>query len=153
MLESLFNKLAGLQASSFIKKRLQHRCFAVKLAKFLRIPILKNICERLFLKSAFFRSETTILERISDQYSHFILPCNPITLHKKWNFPLRISLVNVTKSAVSCGFGHIYQRNPQWKTFLCSVSFLDYSISDQYFHFTLPVNTRKLKAFWYLQGM
>ena len=27
---------------------------------------------------------------------------------KKWNFPLRISLVNVAKSAVSCGFGHIY---------------------------------------------
>ena len=28
-------------------------------------------------------------------------------LHKKWSFPLRISSVNVTKSAVSCGFGHI----------------------------------------------
>ena len=27
---------------------------------------------------------------------------------QKWSFPLRISLVNVTKSAVSCGFGHIY---------------------------------------------
>ena len=35
-----------------------------------------------------------------------------ITLHKKWSFPLSISLVNVTKSAVSCGFGHIYWRNP-----------------------------------------
>ena len=30
------------------------------------------------------------------------------TLHKKWSFPLRISSVNVSKSAVSCGFGHIY---------------------------------------------
>ena len=29
-------------------------------------------------------------------------------LHKKWSFPLRISPVNVPKSAVSCGFGHIY---------------------------------------------
>ena len=27
-------------------------------------------------------------------------------LHKKWIFPLRISSVNVTKSPVSCGFGH-----------------------------------------------
>ena len=27
-------------------------------------------------------------------------------LHKKWSFPLRISSVNVTKSADSCG--HIY---------------------------------------------
>ena len=33
------------------------------------------------------------------------------TLHKKWSFPLRISTVSVTKSAVFCGFGHIYWRN------------------------------------------
>ena len=46
-----------------------------------------------------------------------------LPLHKKWSFPLRISSVNVTKSAVFCGFGHIYWRNPNWKTsfFLCSV--------------------------------
>ena len=31
-----------------------------------------------------------------------------ITLHKKWSYQLRISSVNVTKSAVSYGFGHIY---------------------------------------------
>ena len=44
---------------------------------------------------------------------------DPITkdqLHRKWSFPLRISTVNVTKFTVSCGFGHIYWRNPQWKT-------------------------------------
>ena len=35
-----------------------------------------------------------------------------IALHRKWSFLLRISSVNVTKSAVSCGFGHIYWRNP-----------------------------------------
>ena len=39
-----------------------------------------------------------------------------ITLHKKWSFPLRISTVNVTKSEVSCGFGHLYWRNSKWKT-------------------------------------
>ena len=38
------------------------------------------------------------------------------SLHKKWSFPLRNSSVNVTKSAVSRGFGHIYWRNPYWKT-------------------------------------
>ena len=37
------------------------------------------------------------------------------TLRKKWSFPLRVSSVNVTKSAVSCGFGHIYWKNPWWK--------------------------------------
>ena len=36
-------------------------------------------------------------------------------LHKKWSFPLKIFSVNVTKSAVSCGFCHIYWRNPSWK--------------------------------------
>ena len=46
---SLF--LINLQAwgVSFIKRILQHRCFPVKFAKFLRIPILKNFYERLLL--------------------------------------------------------------------------------------------------------
>ena len=30
------------------------------------------------------------------------------SLHKNLSFPLKIFLVNVTKSAVCCGFGHIY---------------------------------------------
>ena len=30
------------------------------------------------------------------------------TTYKQCSFPLRISSVNMTKSAVSCGFGHIY---------------------------------------------
>ena len=38
------------------------------------------------------------------------------SLHKKWSFPVRISSVYVTKPAVSCVFGHIYWRNPSWKT-------------------------------------
>ena len=33
VLESLFNKDAGLKTCCFIKKRLQHRCFPVKFAK------------------------------------------------------------------------------------------------------------------------
>ena len=42
-----------------------------------------------------------------------------VTLYKKWSFPLRIFSVNVTKSAGNCGFGHIYWRNPPWKTSFC----------------------------------
>ena len=30
------------------------------------------------------------------------------SLYKKWSFPLKISAVNVTKSPVSYGYGHIY---------------------------------------------
>ena len=69
VLESLFDKALGLKACDSIKKSLRHRCFPMKfakssvkeglqglqcfpvnIAKFLRTPILKNICERLFLK-------------------------------------------------------------------------------------------------------
>ena len=35
---SLFNKVTGLKACTFIKKRHQHPCFPVKFAKFLRRP-------------------------------------------------------------------------------------------------------------------
>ena len=47
VLESLFHKVTDLQACSSNKKRLQHRCFPVKFARFLRKRILKNICKRL----------------------------------------------------------------------------------------------------------
>ena len=50
VLESFLNKAAGSQACSFIKKRLQHRCFPVKLAKFLRTSIVKTVCELLVPK-------------------------------------------------------------------------------------------------------
>ena len=36
-----------LSACNFIKKRFQHTCFPVNIARFLRTPTLKNICERL----------------------------------------------------------------------------------------------------------
>ena len=36
MLEFLSNKVTGLKAGNFIKKRLQHRCFPVNIGKLLR---------------------------------------------------------------------------------------------------------------------
>ena len=47
VLKSLFNKVAGLKACNFIKKRLQRRCFPANIAKFLRTAILKNINKRM----------------------------------------------------------------------------------------------------------
>ena len=38
MVEFLFNKVAALKACNFIKKKLQHKCFLVNIAKFLRTP-------------------------------------------------------------------------------------------------------------------
>ena len=39
-LESLLNKVKGLKVSKFMKERLQHRCFPVIVAKFLRTCFL-----------------------------------------------------------------------------------------------------------------
>ena len=45
------------------------------------------------------------------------------TAQKKWSFPLTISLANVTKSTISCGFGLISEEILNGKLhFLCSVS-------------------------------
>ena len=49
MLKSLFSKFADLKTWNFIKKRLQHRCFLVNIAKILRTIVFKNICQRLLL--------------------------------------------------------------------------------------------------------
>ena len=50
---SLFlNRNTGLQYCNFIKKRLQHKCFPVNIAKFLRTPVLNNIFKRLFERFA-----------------------------------------------------------------------------------------------------
>ena len=64
MLESLFNKVAGLNSCNFIKKWLQHRCFPVKFAKFLRTPFF----HRTPPVSAFDKS--TIQRRIEDLTKH-----------------------------------------------------------------------------------
>ena len=66
MFESLFNKVAGLQPSNFIKERLQHRCFPVNNAEFLRTPILKSICERLLLLIVIFSQENNNIQRCLD---------------------------------------------------------------------------------------
>ena len=46
-----FNQFVVLQVCNFIKKRFQHRCFSVNIAKFLKTHILKKICERLLLNN------------------------------------------------------------------------------------------------------
>ena len=52
VLQSLFNKVKGLKASSFIKNRLHYKRFSLNIAK-----LLKNICKRLLL---LFSSNKTI---------------------------------------------------------------------------------------------
>ena len=39
-------------------------------------------------------------------------------LHKKWSFPIRISLINVTKFSGNCRFGHIHFRKSLMENFI-----------------------------------
>ena len=49
VLEPPFDRLAGFKTCDFLKKGLQHRCFPVNIAKFLRALIFMKICEQLLL--------------------------------------------------------------------------------------------------------
>ena len=50
MLESLFNKVVGLQDCNFIEKRPRHICFPVKIAKYLKTAFSYNISGGRFCK-------------------------------------------------------------------------------------------------------
>ena len=51
-----------------------------------------------------------------------LIHINFFSVHKKLNFPLSISSVNVTKSAASGRFGHIYWKNSLMENFIfCGV--------------------------------
>ena len=49
VVEFLFKKVAALKARNFIKKKLQHRCFAVNITKFLRTSFFAEHLWWLFL--------------------------------------------------------------------------------------------------------
>ena len=116
-------KNAGLEACSFIKKRLQYMCFPVNIAKFLRTPFWRTSVNSCFWLNS--SSALTFFLKVFDTFPKLLAALSILfwlcgnfievvywTLHKKWSFPLRISSLNVTKSAGNCGFGHIYWRNP-----------------------------------------
>ena len=69
---------------------------------------LKGLISRKRYKNK--QSHRIIISRVIKRRS------SSLTLHQKWSFPLRISSVNVTQSAVSSEFCHIHWRNPQCKT-------------------------------------
>ena len=63
-IHEFFQQYLWCKLCSFVKKRFQHSCFLVNIAKFLRTSILKNFCERLLLKILFFT-------KYSDQISFY----------------------------------------------------------------------------------
>ena len=93
MLEFLFNKVAGLKASNFIKNRVQYRCFSMKFTNFLRtrfftehfpwlllqimntnnyLSVLPIFATRLF-HQFFYKNSLTILLSASTVVEHFCL--------------------------------------------------------------------------------
>ena len=64
---------SGREVCNFIKKRIQHKGFHVDMAKFLRTPILKNICEQLLLNLSFTRIMplVSLNHRYSDVFRGF----------------------------------------------------------------------------------
>ena len=72
-------------------------------------------CFRTYLKYFKYCKSKKVIKIQLSLYYQILIWLSP-NRTKKWSFPLRISSVNVTKSAWNCGFGHIYWRNSQWKT-------------------------------------
>ena len=54
VLESLFNKFAGVRPATLLK-RLQHRCFSVKFVKFLRTPFCRTSANGCFSHTSIFK--------------------------------------------------------------------------------------------------
>ena len=73
VLESLVNRIAGLQARSFVKKRLQHRCFLVKIAKYLRATNFLGLLFFAFLLSDYLMC--LFFKLLYLFYQHFYLLC------------------------------------------------------------------------------
>ena len=71
--KKLFLKLPNIHwkpsvLESLIKRRVQHRCFLMNIAKFLKAPILTNICERLFLVLVIFSLSPPHFQLSSHKY-------------------------------------------------------------------------------------
>ena len=65
---------------------------------------------------------------------------------QKWSFPSRVTSVDVTKSANSYGFCHIYWRNPKWNTSIfvpCILKKLE-TLETCWISHTIPMN-REMK--------
>ena len=86
MLKSIFNRVAGLKFCNSIKKRLQHSCLPVKVAKFLKTPFFAEEFRWLLLtfNSCFHRSsgqKQVWLSAINTRFSWktYLLPRKPIS--------------------------------------------------------------------------
>ena len=71
-----------LQACNFIKRRLQHKCFPLNTATFVRTSILKNICWRLLAAASDFLKQ---LQNSGEQLL-FLISDNSSTDYEQWSY-------------------------------------------------------------------
>ena len=110
---------------NFIKKKLQQRCLTVKFVKFLWIPILKNICERLLL---YFHYDSYDYFHYHHFYCHQRQPfanftgnhlCWSLFLIKLQTWDLQLYLKETPTNVFSCEMCQIFKNNfsysaPRW---------------------------------------
>ena len=75
-----------------------------------------KICVKSFVVWCNLFKEVFVLTRVASFMSTSAKMIKKYTLDKKWILPLRISSINMTKSAGNYGFSHIYWKNPESKT-------------------------------------
>ena len=101
MSESLFDKVAGLKAYNFNKKRLLHRCFPVNIAKFLRTALFIEplwwLLLYLFNKVAGLMTSNVIKNRLQHRCRTVNKRCynDSLCLHE---YPKMIGLVTIFRS-------------------------------------------------------
>ena len=123
-MEFLFNKVAALNARNFIKKTLQHRCFPVNIAKFLRTPFFTEHLWCLFLHCTgycFVRSwpkqtKTKLCRLFSFK---IIAVCSRPILHK-WFSCAMLSQMYLENIEYTIFLGNVF---PAWSTQHCIVYF------------------------------
>ena len=100
--------------SNFIKITLQHGCSPVNLLHIFRSPFPKNTSAGLLMFNLESQKQLKTCVNSSTVIDILKYKCAfqaRIISRESINFPLRISLVNVTKSGRNCRSGHIYCGN------------------------------------------
>ena len=93
--EIFFNKVAGLQDCSFIKKRLQHRHFLANIAKFLRTIFNMENLPWLLLQVLYKKAVSKHFPNFTRMYRYRSPPLSSCRL-LTWNF-VRCFAVNLVK--------------------------------------------------------
>ena len=121
-MESIFNKAAGLKVCNSIKKRLQHSCLPVKLAKFLKTPFFTEEFRWLLLtfNSCLHRSsgqKQVWLSAINTRFSwkKYLLPRKSRSSHRRCSINKGLERPAQVFSSEYCeGFKDIYFEKRLW---------------------------------------